>query len=255
MADTTILAERQRATDAGRCQLYCAVDTGDMARARDLVAAVGRHVDGIKLGLEFYFAQGPDGARAIAEACGLPIFLDLKLHDIPNTVAGGMRSLRALAPHYVTIHAAGGRAMLRAACDMAAENAAATGKLATRVLGVTVLTSIDDRDLAETGIVCAASDQVRRLAALAADAGCPGIVASPLEIGLVRATCGPAVDIVTPGVRPHGSAVGDQKRLMTPREAADAGATAVVVGRPITAAPDPAAAARAIAASLATPPR
>ena len=253
MAGPDSIERPSTATGKPRCRLFCAIDTGDMDRAQSLARAVGPHVDGLKLGLEFYFAQGPDGARVIAEASGLPIFLDLKLHDIPNTVAGGLRSLRALAPHYVTVHAAGGQAMLRAACEMAAENAASTGRPATRILAVTVLTSIDKSDLIATGINDTASAQVRRLAALACNAGCPGIVASPLEIGLVRDVCGPEVDIVTPGVRPAGSAVGDQKRVMTPGDAAAAGATAVVVGRPITTAPDPAAAARAIAEGLGRP--
>lgn len=233
-----------------RCRLYCAVDIGDLARAKALAAAVAPHVGGLKLGLEFFYGAGLDGVRAIAEAARLPLFYDLKLHDIPNTVAGAMRSLRPMPPHYVTLHAAGGAAMMRAACEMAAENAAATGRPRTRVLGVTVLTSFDQDDLAATGIPGPASDQVRRLAALAQACGCDGIVASPLEIGLIRETCGPEIDIVTPGVRPAGSAVGDQKRLLTPGEAAAAGATAVVVGRPITSAADPAAAAAAVAAEL-----
>lgn len=233
-----------------RCRLFCAIDTGDLTHAQALVAAVAPHVDGLKLGLEFFYGAGLVGARTIAEASGLPLFFDLKLHDIPNTVAGAMRSLRSLPPYYVTLHAAGGAEMVRAACDMAAENAAATGLPKTRILGVTVLTSIDNADLKATGIDDTAPDQVRRLAKLAQEAGCDGIVASPLETELVRETCGPNVDIVTPGVRPEGSATGDQKRLMTPREAATAGADAVVVGRPITTAPDPGAAARAIAESL-----
>lgn len=233
-----------------RCRLFCALDTGELERARALAAAVGPHVDGLKLGLEFFHGAGPDGARAIAEASGLPLFFDLKLHDIPNTVAGAMRSLRPLAPHYVTVHAAGGAAMLRAACEMAAENAAATGLPATRILGVTVLTSIDDADLRATGVADPAAMQVRRLAALAAEAGCGGIVASPLEIAAVRETVGPGIDVVIPGVRPADWAGDDQKRVMTAGEAAAAGADAVVVGRPITASPDPAAAARAIATEL-----
>jgi orotidine-5'-phosphate decarboxylase len=230
--------------------LFCALDTSDLACARALAAAVGPHVDGLKLGLQFFHAAGPDGARAIAEASGLPLFFDLKLHDIPNTVAGAMRSLRPLAPCYVTVHAAGGAAMLRAACEMAAENAAATGLAATRVLGVTVLTSIDDADLRDTGVTDPATVQVRRLAALAAANGCGGVVASPLEIAAVRETVGPDLDVVIPGVRPAGWAGDDQKRVMTAEDAAAAGADVVVVGRPITAAPDPAAAARQIAASL-----
>ena len=250
MAETLQARAIQPAAAPRRCRLFCAIDTSDLDHAKALAAAVGPHVDGLKLGLQFFYAAGPDGARAIAEASGLPLFFDLKLHDIPNTVAGAMRSLRPLAPHYVTVHAAGGAAMMRAACDMAAENAAATGLPATRILGVTVLTSIDDGDLRATGIGDPAAAQVRRLAALAAKAGCGGIVASPLEIAVVRDTVAPDLDVVIPGVRPSDWVADDQKRVMTAAEAAEAGADAVVVGRPITAAPDPAATARAIAASL-----
>lgn len=141
--------------------------------------------------------------------------------------------------------------MIRAARAMAEENAAATGLARTRILGVTVLTSMDDSDLAATGVPDSPRDQVRRLAALAQASGCDGIVASAQEIALIRETCGPDIDIVTPGIRPEGAALGDQKRPTTPREAAAAGATAIVVGRPITGAADPAAAAAAIAAALA----
>jgi orotidine-5'-phosphate decarboxylase len=233
-----------------RCQLWCAIDTGSLDRARALVAAIAPHVDGLKLGMEFFCGAGIEGARAIGEACRLPLFFDLKLHDIPNTVAGAMRSLRPLAPHYVTLHAAGGTTMIRAVRDMAEENAAATGLPRTRILGVTVLTSMDEDDLGATGVPGRPRDQVRRLAALAQAAGCDGIVASGQEIGVIRETCGPDIDVVTPGVRPAGAAVGDQKRMMTPRAIAAAGATAVVVGRPITTAADPAAAAASLAAEL-----
>lgn len=220
--------------------IFVAVDTPTIAEARVLVRAVGGHVGGVKLGLEFFCANGPAGIAAIA-AEGLPVFLDLKLHDIPNTVAGALHSLAGLAPAIVTVHAAGGLAMLAAA--------RAAAPVATKVVAVTVLTSLDDDDLAMAGVAGGAAAQVARLAGVVRTAGLDGVVASPHETAAVRAAW-PGATIVVPGVRPAGSAVGDQKRVMTPRDALAAGASVLVIGRPITAATDPAAAAAAIAASL-----
>jgi orotidine-5'-phosphate decarboxylase len=220
--------------------IFVAVDTPTIAEARVLVRAVGGHVGGVKLGLEFFCANGPAGIAAIA-AEGLPVFLDLKLHDIPNTVAGALHSLAGLAPAIVTVHAAGGLAMLAAA--------RAAAPVATKVVAVTVLTSLDDDDLALAGVAGGAAAQVARLAGVVRTAGLDGVVASPHETAAVRAAW-PGATIVVPGVRPAGSAVGDQKRVMTPRDALAAGASVLVIGRPITAATDPAAAAAAIAASL-----
>ena len=220
--------------------IFVAVDTPTIADARALVRAVGPHIGGVKLGLEFFCANGPAGIAAIA-AEGLPVFLDLKLHDIPNTVAGALHSLAALAPAIVTVHAAGGLAMLAAA--------RAAAPVATKVIAVTVLTSLDDDDLAQAGVAGGAAAQVARLASVVRTAGLDGVVASPHETAAVR-TAWPGATIVVPGVRPAGSAVGDQKRVMTPRDALAAGASVLVIGRPITAATDPAAAAAAIVASL-----
>ena len=220
--------------------IFVAVDTPDIAAARALVRAVGRHVGGVKLGLEFFCANGPAGVAAIAGE-GLPVFLDLKLHDIPNTVAGALHSLAGLAPAIVTVHATGGLAMLAAA--------RAAAPVATKVVAVTVLTSLDDDDLAAAGVASGAAAQVARLAGVVRAAGLDGVVASPHETAAVRAAW-PGAAIIVPGVRPAGSAVGDQKRVMTPRDALAAGASVLVIGRPITGAPDPAAAAAAIAASL-----
>jgi orotidine-5'-phosphate decarboxylase len=220
--------------------IFVAVDTPTIAEARALVRAVGPHVGGIKLGLEFFCANGPAGIAAIA-AEGLPVFLDLKLHDIPNTVAGALHSLAGLAPSIVTVHAGGGLAMLAAA--------RAAAPAATKVVAVTVLTSLDDGDLAMAGVAGGAAAQVARLAGVVRTAGLDGVVASPHETAAVRAAW-PGATIVVPGVRPAGSDVGDQKRVMTPRDALAAGASVLVIGRPITAAADPAAAAAAIAASL-----
>jgi orotidine-5'-phosphate decarboxylase len=220
--------------------VYVALDTPDLEQARRIAAEVRRHVGGLKLGLEFFCANGPAGYRTIAEL-GLPVFLDLKLHDIPNTVAKAVAALRPLEPAVLTVHAAGGRAML--------EDAKAAAPSGTRVVAVTVLTSLDDDDLAATGVAGGVADQVERLAALAREAGLDGIVCSGREVAAAKRAWNDAF-IVVPGVRPAEGAAADQKRIVTPRQARDDGASILVVGRPITAAADPAEAARAIAATL-----
>ena len=221
-------------------RLYVALDTPDLARARDLASKIRHHVGGIKLGLEFFAANGAGGVREMAHL-GLPIFLDLKLHDIPNTVAKAVQALGALEPAVLTVHAAGGRAML--------EDAKAAAPPATKVVGVTMLTSLDAQDLAATGIGGSAHDQVVRLTELAREAGLDGIVCSGAEVTAAKALW-PKGFFVVPGVRPTGAQLGDQKRAVTPRQAVDAGASILVVGRPITGADDPDAAARAIEATL-----
>ena len=221
--------------------VFVAVDTPVLADATALVARLMPHVGGVKLGLEFFCANGPAGVAMIAQM-GLPVFLDLKLHDIPNTVAGALHSLAGLAPAIVTVHAGGGHAMLAAA--------RAAASAATKIVAVTVLTSLDDDDLAAAGVAGGAAAQVLRLAGVVRGAGLDGVVASPHETAALRAAW-PEALLVIPGVRPVGSDVGDQKRVMTPREARDAGANVLVIGRPITGADDPAAAAAAIARKLA----
>ena len=225
--------------------------TGPRSSAwQDLLAPA---VGGLKLGLEYFCAHGPEGIGAV-RAAGPPLFLDLKLHDIPNTVAGAVRSVVALEPHYLTIHTAGGLAMMRAAREAAEDEAARQGVAPPRLLGVTVLTSLDEAELARQGIGGTARDQVLRLARLAHEAGLAGVIASPHEIAALRAQHGAGFDIVVPGIRPasgDGSGKGDQARVATPADAARAGATALVVGRPITQAPDPLAAARAIVREIA----
>lgn len=230
--------------------IFVAIDTTDVVRARALAEAVGPHVGGLKLGLEFFLANGIAGTRDVAGTHSL--FLDLKLHDIPNTVAGALRAIAELQPALLTIHAAGGADMMRAAAETmaAAAEAAADGATRSRVLGVTVLTSLDDGDLDAVGQRGPAADQVRRLAALAQASGLDGVVCSPHEVALLRAECGPDFLLVVPGIRPEGAAAGDQKRVMSPAAALAAGASRLVIGRPITGAADPGAAARAIAASL-----
>ena len=223
--------------------IIVALDTTDVDRARAWAAATAPHVGLFKVGLEYFLANGAAGYRAIQ---GRPIFLDVKLHDIPNTVAGGIRAILPLAPRMVTIHASGGTAMIRAARE-AAETAGANRPM---ILAVTVLTSLDDASLAAMGMNDGAAAQVSRLGRLAVDAGADGLVCSPLEVATLRRELGPAVTLVVPGIRPAGASAGDQARTMTPKEAMQAGASWLVIGRPITGAADPAGAAAAIAASL-----
>jgi orotidine-5'-phosphate decarboxylase len=227
-----------------RVQLYCAIDRGDVGEARALAAAVGPAVDGLKLGLEFFVANGPAGVRLVKRA-GRPLFLDLKLADIPNTVAGAVRAAARLQPRFLTVHAGGGKAMMRAAVD-----AVAAGGVPMQLLAVTVLTSLDAADLHGLGVHRQPADQVRALAELALEAGCGGLVCAPSEVALLRETFGPQPILVVPGIRPADAPAGDQKRTLTPREARDAGADVLVVGRPITAAERPGDAAVALRAEL-----
>jgi orotidine-5'-phosphate decarboxylase len=220
--------------------VFLALYTPDLSRARGLANAVRGHVGGLKLGLEFFAANGPAGIKALS-ALGLPIFLDLKLHDIPNTVAKAVEALHALRPTVLTVHAAGGRAMLSAAKTAAPDGC--------KVVAVTVLTSLDQSDMQEAGVAGSPTEQVRRLTELARESGCDGIVCSGSEVFAARAGW-PDGYFVVPGIRPAGSEAGDQKRVMTPPEALTAGASILVIGRPITDAADPAEVARSIAASL-----
>jgi len=220
--------------------VYIAIDTPDLDRAQQLAGEVRHHVGGLKLGLEFFYANGHHGVLEMAKF-GLPIFLDLKLHDIPNTVAKAIQSLHVLEPAILTVHAAGGRAML--------EEAKAAAGSGTRVVAVTVLTSLDAGDLRDIGVSREATAQVEHLTDLAREAGLDGIVCSGAEVGIAKKRW-PGGYFVVPGVRPAGGRLGDQKRTVTPRQAMDAGASVIVVGRPITQAPNPDQAARAIEATL-----
>lgn len=220
--------------------IYLAVDLPRIDAAKALAERVKGHIGGLKLGLEFFCAHGHHGVMELAHV-GLPIFLDLKLHDIPNTVAGAMQSIHVLEPAIVTVHASGGRAMMEDAKAAAGEN--------TKVVAVTMLTSLDQNDLAKTGVSGSPHDQVMRLAELAESAGLDGIVCSGHEVGAVHKQWKHGFFIV-PGLRPAGNGNGDQKRVVTPRQARDDGASALVIGRPIAKAEDPLAAARAIEATL-----
>lgn len=220
--------------------IFVAIDTPDMDRARSIATAVKRHAGGLKLGLEFFCHNGRHGVLELAEL-GLPIFLDLKLHDIPNTVAKAVQALSPITPAVLTVHAAGGRAML--------EDAKAAAPTGTKVVAVTVLTSLDGDDLASIGVASNSHTQVERLAALAQEAGLDGIVCSGQEVAAAHRKWKDGFFVV-PGIRPLNAHVGDQKRVMSPRGALDAGASILVIGRPVTAAEDPGAALREIAGTL-----
>jgi orotidine-5'-phosphate decarboxylase len=218
-----------------------ALDAPDLETAARWASLVTPHVSTVKVGLELYLRYGPDVVASVRGANRVQVFLDLKLHDIPATVAGAARAVGRLKPAFLTVHAAGGAAMLRAAVE-AAPN--------TAIAAVTVLTSLKDADLAGIGLAGPASDAVRRLAVVAVDAGAQAVVCSPQEAAAVRAEVGPDITLITPGVRPRGVAAQDQARVATPEEALAAGADLLVIGRPITGGPDPGAAAARIAAAL-----
>ena len=224
--------------------VFVALDTPSLNRTRALAQSLKPFVGGVKLGLEFFTANGPDGVRAIASG-DLPVFLDLKLHDIPNTVASALKALTPLGAAIINVHASGGPAMMRAAAE-----AARIGERRAKIIAVTVLTSLEDRDLLALGISGTAREQAVRLAVQAKEAGLDGVVCSPHEIVAIRQACGSGFLIVTPGVRPAGGELGDQKRVMTPKEALQAGSDILVIGRPITGASDPVQAAKQIRAEI-----
>ncbi len=239
--------------------VLAAIDTADLDAAAAQAGRLGPSVAGIKLGLEFYMAHGAPGYRRIAGIIApqqgptegkAPIFLDLKFHDIPNTVAGAVRSVASLEPLILNVHASGGKTMMRAARDAAAESADKFNLRRPQVIGVTVLTSLDDVDLRRVGQAVPARDQVLRLAELAKESDLDGVVCSPQEIVALRERLGNDFLLVTPGIRPDWAAAGDQKRVMTPAEAARAGADYLVIGRPITGDEDPAGAAGRIVAEI-----
>ena len=220
--------------------VFVAIDTPDLDRARELAKDVAPLAGGLKLGLEFFSHNGCAGVAELARS-GLPIFVDLKFHDIPNTVAGAIQALGDLTPAVLTVHAAGGRAMM--------EDAKAAAHAGTKVVAVTLLTSLDRDDLSSIGVSGAPAGQVERLADLARAAGLDGIVCSGGEVGAARKAWKDGLFVV-PGIRPADAVIGDQKRVMTPRRAIDEGASILVIGRPVTEAADPDAALRAIAATL-----
>ena len=229
--------------------IICAVDTTEISKAEELAGKLYGNVGALKLGLEFFTANGAAGVRDVANY-KFPIFLDLKFHDIPNTVAKAIHATAGIDTFMMTVHTAGGQAMLSAAIDASMEVATTTGKARPLIVGVTVLTSLDQDDLSMIGVNDRVDDQVKRLADLAQGAGLDGVVCSPQEIALLRRHCGPDFVLVVPGIRPEGSDAGDQKRVMTPKEALALGADYLVIGRPITGASEPGEAARAILTSI-----
>ncbi len=235
----------------GKERIIVAVDVDTTDAAEALVARIAGEVGAFKVGLELINAVGFGVFDRISAAGGIRIFYDCKFHDIPNTVAGASRAAAKLGVWMFNVHCSGGYDMMKAARDAAEEGAASAGVPRALVIGVTVLTSIDQSTLTdELGVAATVRDQVVRLAVLAKKAGLDGVVASPHEVGAIRSECGPDFLIVTPGVRPAGADIGDQKRVMTPSEAVAAGASYLVIGRPITKATDPAEAARTIAAQM-----
>ena len=229
--------------------VFCALDTQDPARAIELAEKLSSHIGGIKIGMEFFYAAGLSGYQNLA-ATGLPIFLDLKLHDIPNTVAAAVKALCPLQPAILNVHAGGGLDMMRAASKAAKDTAAENDLTAPLMIAVTVLTSLEDEDLNQIGVNATPRDQVLRLADLAQQADMGGVVCSAHEVEAIRNQCGPHFKLIVPGIRPAGHATDDQKRIMTPEAALEAGADILVIGRAITQAADPAQAASAISASL-----
>ena len=225
---------------------FVALDTTDLAHALDLANALSGHVGGMKVGKEFFTACGPDGVRAVTD-CGMPVFLDLKFHDIPNTVAGAIKASLALSPYMVNVHASGGETMMRAAT----QSAEAAGEGRPLVLGVTVLTSMDESDLQGIGVESSVPDQVMRLASLAQFSGLDGVVCSAREVEDLREHLGKDFKLVVPGIRPQWASSDDQKRIVTPAAAIAIGADYLVIGRPITGASDPVEAANKIAAEIA----
>jgi len=226
---------------AGPAPIAVALDAPDLETAARWAALVTPHVSTVKIGLELYLRYGPQAVASVRGASGVDIFLDLKLHDIPATVAGAARAVARLRPALLTVHAAAGPAAIRAAAQAAPD---------TKVVAVTVLTSLGESDLSTIGLAGPVSEAVHRLAALAVEAGAHGLVCSPQEVAALRAEVGYDIVLITPGVRPAGAAFDDQARVATPEEALRAGADLLVIGRPITGAADPGAAASAIAASL-----
>ena len=224
-------------------KIFCAIDTADIDRALHLAPLLAKAGCGIKLGLEFFSAQGPDGVRRVQEKAGdPPLFLDLKFHDIPNTVAGAVRAVSSLNIAYLNVHASGGPDMMRAA-----KEACAPG---TKLLAVTVLTALDDPALKSVGQSGPAAEQVERLALLAQETGLDGVVCSAHETPSIRQACGPDFTLMVPGIRPAGTDSGDQKRTMSPNKAIETGADHLVIGRPITQANDPAQAVRDILSTI-----
>jgi orotidine-5'-phosphate decarboxylase len=229
--------------------IICAIDTQDANEATLLAREVMPHVGAVKLGLEFFTANGAAGVRQITQL-GVPLFLDLKFHDIPNTVSKAIAATAGMNMFMMTVHTSGGQHMMRAAIEASDRVAQVTGKERPLVIGVTLLTSLDQDDVSMLGFRDNVQEQVLRLADLAQSAGLDGVVCSPFEIAAIRKACGAEMALVVPGIRPEGADAGDQKRIMTPKEALARGADYLVIGRPITGASDRASAAKMIRTTI-----
>lgn len=232
-----------------RDRIIVALDHADLASALVCARALQGHARWLKVGMTLFYREGPEAVRTLREM-GFDVFLDLKLHDIPHQVEGAARSVASLGAAMLTVHASGGAAMMEAAVRGAESGAAAAGMPAPAVIGVTVLTSMDAETLTSVGVCDPMADQVAGLAALAKTSGLAGVVCSPQEAADLRALLGARAYVVTPGVRPAGADAGDQSRVATPGEALSAGASHIVIGRPVTGAADPAAAFEAIVAGI-----
>jgi orotidine-5'-phosphate decarboxylase len=232
----------------GRKRIAVALDASERERILHLARLVAPEAGVLKLGLEAFCAHGPSLVTEVAALA--PVFLDLKLHDIPNTVGGAAAAAARTGASILNVHASGGREMMHVAGERAREAAAAAGLPAPKVVAVTILTSLDAASLGEVGIEGTPRTAALRLAVLAKESGLDGVVCSPEEVVAIRAACGPGFLLVVPGIRPAGSAAADQKRIATPGSAARAGADLLVIGRPITGATDPAAAVREIAREI-----
>lgn len=230
--------------------IICALDTPSVEQAISLAREIHPHIGAVKCGLEFFTANGPDGIKAIADT-GTPIFLDLKFHDIPNTVAKAVTEAVKLDVFMLTIHTAGGSTMMQAAAEAVAETSEKLGKKRPIIVGVTVLTSMDQDDLHSIGVTNPVNAQVLQLATLAHQSGLDGVVCSPHEISAIKDACGNAFQLVVPGIRPATAASNDQKRIMTPEQAVSLGADYLVIGRPVTQSENPSETAKNIYKSIA----
>ena len=220
--------------------LFPSIDTPDIEKALHFAKIAEETKQGLKLGLEFFNSNGPQGVAKIRDACpDLSFFLDLKYHDIPNTVRAAVREASKLDIDYINVHASGGINMMKYAVEGAQAGAEAAGVRTPKVLGVTILTSLDEDDLDLIGYYGSTDEMVQRLARLTQESGLAGIVCSAMEIQMIRRNMGEDFVLMVPGIRPSGSDVDDQKRIMTPKQALDAGANHLVIGRPITKASDP----------------
>lgn len=228
--------------------IFCAIDTKEVHHAKQLCQQISPYIGGVKLGLEFFVANGVEGVKEVVKGLDLPLFLDLKFHDIPNTVAQAVRSsIKELDISILTLHITGGKNMIQQALEAAHDESSKLGKTPPLIAGVTILTSMDQQDLKDTGISHTVEEQVSELARFAKKSGLEGVVCSAMELSSIKEQCGKEFKTIVPGIRPEGSSCDDQNRIMTPKQALNLGADYLVIGRPITKSNNPAEAAKSIA--------